>query len=318
MIYTVTLNPAVDKTVSIAGFQPGAVNRIGDSRVDAGGKGINVSRWIRAMGGQSVAIGIVGGETGRFIAQTLQSEGIDTDFAWVDFPTRTNLKIVDPRENITTDINEPGAPVGAQTLAHVFSALDSRADKDDIVVFSGKLPPGVEAKTLSGWVDWLRRKSVRVYADLEGDALAAVANCSPFLIKPNEHELSGLLGKPLHSLAETVNAAQSLLAGGLEQVVVTLGEKGVLFAHKNKENGDIWYAKGLPVQVQSTVGAGDATVAALAWADAAGMPPDVRMRLAVAAGAASVMQPSTGVAPPGLMERLMKQATIGRLPSMPG
>ena len=120
MIITVTLTPALDKTVILPDFCVDRVNRIQSLRLDAGGKGINVSKVLKSLGTDSLATGILGGSTGRFIEEKLKEEDIACDFAWVDQDTRTNLKVVDPLRHTNTDINEPGAQVSASVLESVF------------------------------------------------------------------------------------------------------------------------------------------------------------------------------------------------------
>ena len=156
MIYTITLNPALDKTVSIPNFSIDTVNRIQTLRTDAGGKGINVSKGIHSLGAVSTAAGILGGSTGQAILEALKKLGIETFFHFIPGETRTNLKVIDPSRHTNTDINEPGPPVQPDDLAGLLSALLIRASAGDIAVISGSLPAGAPADTYFTWTRALR------------------------------------------------------------------------------------------------------------------------------------------------------------------
>lgn len=147
MIYTVTLNPALDKTVEIPMFAIDKVNRVSALRTDPGGKGINVSKVIAALGGESVAMGILGGNTGRMIREKLIEMGLSCDFVTVPGETRTNLKIVDPENSCFTDVNEPGCEVTQEVLDGLLEKLTARLLPGDIAVLSGSLPKGAPADT---------------------------------------------------------------------------------------------------------------------------------------------------------------------------
>ena len=150
MIYTVTLNPALDKTAEIENFRPDSVNRIRALRTDPGGKGVNVSKVIAKLGGTSVAAAILGGGSGRLIADALAQLGIAGMFRFVPGETRTNLKIIDPVQHTHTDINEPGIPADAGVLAGLLEELTGRLAPGDLVVLSGSLPAGAPADTYCG------------------------------------------------------------------------------------------------------------------------------------------------------------------------
>lgn len=306
MIYTLTLNPALDRTLTVPGFSMNAVNRVDTARMDAGGKGVNVSRWVRALGGKSVAMGIAGGDTGRFIINTLKKEEIEADFVRVKQPTRTNVKVIDPASGTHTDINEPGAPISARTLASVFERLAARAGAGDIVVVAGRLPPGVAAEVPAKWVAALGDRGIRVFVDMEGEALRQALGAAPFLVKPNEQELSWHVGRSLGDIYDIADAARAIVLGGVRYAVVSLGAAGALFA----QAAHVWHARALPVKVGSTVGAGDATVAALALALENGGGLRDAIPLAIAAGAASVMQPGTHPAPLTLVQSLAAQVSV--------
>ena len=147
MIYTVTLNPALDKTVEIPSFRIDAVNRITSVRTDPGGKGINVSKVIDKLGGSSIAMGILGGETGRTIQAALERMGLRTCFHFAEGETRTNMKIIDPVRHTNTDINEPGVTVSEAVLDGLLGELAGKIADGDIVVISGSLPAGALQET---------------------------------------------------------------------------------------------------------------------------------------------------------------------------
>lgn len=147
MIYTVTLNPALDKTVEIPSLTVDSVNRITAMRTDPGGKGINVSKVIRKLGRESTATGILGGNTGRAICAALEAMKIKTAFRFVEGETRTNLKVIDPVNHTNTDLNEPGITVSEEILNGLLAELLSKLRKGDIVVLSGSLPKGSPVNT---------------------------------------------------------------------------------------------------------------------------------------------------------------------------
>ena len=309
MIYTVTLNPALDKTVEIPSFSVDNVNRIVSLRTDPGGKGINVSKVVAKLGSTSRAVGILGGATGQSIAQGLEGENMTCDFLPVEGNTRTNLKVIDPILHTSTEINEPGAPVDAETLQTLLDHLIKLIRRDDIVVLAGSLPAGAPADTYRVWGEACREKGAKVFLDSDGAPLAEGMGVVPYLIKPNNDELSRLMGRELDSIEELIAAARELLSRGTAKVFVSMGGRGMLCVTPERTI----YAPGLKVPVASTVGAGDAVVAALAVAEERGLPLEDTMRLAVAAGTANVMCSGTQAAEYSVMEELMPQVTMKEL-----
>lgn len=285
MIITVTLNPALDKTVEIPDFSLDAVNRITAMRTDPGGKGLNVSKVIAKLGGTSTAVGVLGGTTGRRIADAMDALGIACQFTFVEGETRTNLKVIDPARHTNTDLNEPGLTVDQETLDHMRDALVAAIRPGDIVVLSGSLPKGAPADTYGSWTAACRTAGARVFLDADGEPLAHGLAAKPYLAKPNNHELSRLTGRALETADDLLAAARTLIADGVERVVVSMGGDGALFVSAD----GAYRAEGLRVPVGSTVGAGDSMVAALAYAAEQGMADADTVRLAVATSAANVM-----------------------------
>lgn len=289
VILTLTLTPALDKTVVLPDFAVGRVNRIASLRVDPGGKGINVSKTLHALGGASVAGGILGGANGEYIRRSLDEMGIENDFVLVPENTRTNLKVFDPVNHTNTDINEPGAPVSAEVLDQVLEKALDRLGRGDIAVLAGKAPQGAPDTLFAEWTRRLGEKGVRVYLDADGELLIHGAKALPALIKPNDEELSRLMGRRFDGAQDIARAALELVRSGIETVVVSMGGDGALFVR-----GDtVLRGHGLKVSVQSTVGAGDSMTAAMCYGETTGMSFEETCRLAMAVSAAAVMQSGT-------------------------
>lgn len=290
MIKTVTMNPAVDKTVEIANFRVGAVNRISKVRLDAGGKGINVSKTIKALGGSSLATGILAGRNGDYIKSCLDQSSVDNDFIFVSGETRTNLKVVDKLKHTNTDINEPGlADVTAEDLSRLERKIFSDMSRDDILVLSGSVPANVAPGIYREWTERACKSGIRVFMDADGELLKEGIKARPYMIKPNIDELEGLLRRKLSGINEIVAAGRGLLDSGIELIAVSLGADGAVFIGRDR----VVHAAGISVEVKSTVGAGDAMMASLAYAMSRGCALEKAAVLSVAAATAKVASPGT-------------------------
>ena len=309
MIYTVTLNPALDKTVEIPSLTIDSVNRITTLRTDPGGKGINVSKVIDKLGRKSIATGILGGDTGHNILSSLEKMELESDFLFVEGETRTNLKIIDPASKTNTDINEPGVTVSEEILNQLKDKLLKKLNADDIVILSGSLPKGAPQNTYNVWVKDCKEAGAKVFLDADGPLLAEGIKAGPYLIKPHNHELSGLMGQELTTPQELTEAARGLMKYGIEKVIVSMGGDGALYVTKDY----VYYAEVLKVPVGSTVGAGDRVVAALAVAEEAGMTPEETVALSTATGAANVMCSGTQAAEYSVIETLIPKVSFQKL-----
>ena len=308
-IYTVTLNPALDKTVQVPNFAVDQVNRITWLRQDAGGKGINVSKVIAKLGGESTAIAVLAGQTGKWIADTLSENNIKVQTISVPGETRTNLKVVDTEGGTNTDINEPGPEITDTVLDQALADVIAETSAGDIVVLSGSLPRGAASDTYGRWTRALRDAGLKVYLDADGAALSAGLEQKPYFTKPNDHELSAMLGRELADVDAIAAAASEFVAGGINTVCVSMGGNGAVYATAD----EVWYAGPVKVQVGSTVGAGDSVVAALAFADAQGLSTEDALRLAMATGAANVMESGTQAAERSVMDSLIEKVQLTRL-----
>lgn len=285
MIITVTLNPALDKTLTLPGFAVNTVNRVQNIRLDPGGKGINVSKTIKNLGGKTLCLGALGGAPGGYIKTALDTMGLANDFVITGEVTRTNIKIVDPVLGTYTDINEPGSCITEETLRKIWNKLLSVVNPGDTVVFAGKNPPGMQDNLIAEAVQKLKLLDVRVCVDTVGEAMRLALKAGPDIIKPNKEELSDLMGRNLLSVQETLDAARELVDGGIGLAAVSMGAEGAVFVTK-----DCVLRGYCPkVSAVSTVGAGDAMMAALAHYTAAGCSLEETARRSIAVASASVM-----------------------------
>lgn len=286
MIVTITLNPAIDKTVEISDFEIGAVNRVYSMRVDAGGKGINVSKVIKSLGGESKAVGIIGGTGGVFIKETLDRAGIKNDFHVINGETRTNLKIIDTSKKTNTDINEQGPLITFEDMERVKQQALSGLKPGDIVVLSGSVPANVDKSIYGMWISEAKKAGAKTILDADGDLLKHGVEAGPFLVKPNIHELRKLFGIELRTISDIEKYGRSLMKKyGIEEVVVSLGPEGAVFIDKECSI----LGRNIEVEVKSTVGAGDAMVAALAYSINRGCSLEETVALSMATSNANVM-----------------------------
>lgn len=309
MIYTVTLNPAIDKTATIPSFSAGTVNRVDSLREDAGGKGINVSKCLTALGTPSVAAMILAGEAGTHLAQLVRDEGLTVLSVTAEGQTRTNLKIIASQLGQNTDINEPGPQVCPEVLQNLMDTLSDKILPGDIVILSGSLPKGAPQDTYRRWSEHFSAIGARVFLDADGACMAEGIQGKPYLVKPNETELSRVLQRPMDTIDALLAGGKELLAAGITNAVISLGGDGALFLWEDS----IYRAKSLSVPVLSTVGAGDSVVAAMAYGLQNNLSKEEQIRLAMAMGAASVMQSGSQAPDAKTVWDLAKQVAFTRL-----
>lgn len=309
VIVTVTMNPAIDKTVEVEEFVCRGLNRIRKVEYDAGGKGINVSKTIRELGGYSVATGFLGGNNGQIIANVLREKGITCDFVCVSGETRTNTKVVEDDGSLT-ELNEPGALIQDEDINELKKKLLRYADEDTIFIFAGSIPKGVPKDIYGELIGLVKEKGACVLLDADGEAFYKSIEAGPDMIKPNQVELEEYFGlQEGTDITEVIKAAESLEKKGVKNIVVSMGKSGALFLMEDYKVR----CPGLSVKAHSTVGAGDAMVAALAyaWDHQFGKEETVKLCMATSAGAVTTI----GTKPPSreVVDDLMKQVTIKKI-----
>ena len=328
MIITVTMNPAIDKTIDIGNFIHGGLNRISHIEKDAGGKGINVSKTIHQLGGTSLATGFLGGDAGDFIERSLISYGIQTDFIRVEGETRTNTKVVEINGTVT-ELNEPGPHVTPDNINKLIEKLERYAAPDTLVILAGSIPAGMDKDIYRIITEKVHAKGASVLLDADGELFVQTLKARPDIIKPNRVELeeyfSWLPAFDIYTAAENqttsvvsdnpattdtlASLGRILLSSGIQQVIISMGGDGALFLNDH----EVLQSAALPVQTHSTVGAGDAMVAALAYGWEQKLSFEECARLAMAASAGAVT--TVGTKPPSkkLVEEFIQMVRLETL-----
>jgi len=252
---TITLNPAVDCTVSIPGFTAGAVNRVASLENRPGGKGVNVAFTLASLGHRTAATGFLGRDNRAMFEEAFRARGIADHFVRLPGATRVGIKIVDPKLGQTTDVNFPGLHPDSSNHQRFMEMMEQFSAP--WCVLAGSVPEGLEKTIYRDLTAQLRGRGIKVMMDTSGEPLKYALEALPTAIKPNIHELSELLGTTLTTPQEVQNAAAELIRRGIELVVVSMGEEGALFVTRD----EAVTVKPPAIEVHSTVGAGDAMVA---------------------------------------------------------
>ena len=306
MIATVTLNPCLDRTITVDGLMVDETNRWKSLNLYAGGKGIDVSRAIHEMGGRTIAYGFIGGTAGRTVEILLDKEGVPFSFTPIEQETRTNFIITDTQTNQQTRIDAPGPRISKEEFERFRRKLREIQPTPALVVAGGSMPPGVAANFYYDIIMAAKGFGVRSILDSEGQWLEEGIKAKPYLIKPNVREARQLMGEELPTEEAIVNAAVKLLETGVEIIVISRGKDGIIAATKK----EIVKAVPPPVKVRSAVGAGDCTIAGLALKLARGEPLIEASRLAVAMGTACALTPGTELCHQADVERLLPQIEV--------
>ena len=290
-VLTVTLNPCIDKTVTVERFTFGGLNRAVTEREDPGGKGINVSKVLTKMGAENLATGILFGDSGRKIKKELDSLKIKNDFLISDGgETRTNMKLIESASGEVTEINGVGAEVSPDLLSEFIEKYSSLLEEAAIVILAGSAPRGVPRDIYKTLTEKANRKGVKVILDADGDLLKNGIGAAPFMIKPNIHELSRLLGEELDE-NDLTTATKPFIGGGIGIVAVSMGKEGSTFFTEK----EALRVSALPVEGGCATGAGDSMVAASAYSLMNGFELSKLARYASAAGSATASKKGTEV-----------------------
>jgi 1-phosphofructokinase family hexose kinase len=284
MIITLTPNPSVDRTLHVPQLRFNEVLRAHDVRVDWGGKGFNVSRALRILNEETLALAWVGGGTGRMMQHGLNQLGIKTDFVWVEEETRINTVAQEDSGEWYIRLNEPGPHIPEDAIQSLLAKAEAYASKKDIWVAAGSLPQDVPSDFYTQLIHLLKNKGVRVFFDANGEALRAGLSDPPFLVNPDISETEDFVGFSIHNYDDAKRAVLPFLRLGVEYVALSIDGLGLLLASQQ----EMMLATPPKVSIRNVTGAGDALMAGMAYGFARGMDLREIARLGAAFSAVAV------------------------------
>ena len=317
MIITVTLNAAIDKSLSVPNLRLGRRHRTVEQTTMPGGKGVNVARTLKTLGQPVIATGFAGGSTGTRIVEQLTAESILNDFVRIREESRTNTALYDPTTGEQTEINERGPAVSEPEIELFRDKLLYLARGADIVVFAGSLPRGLEPDIYATLITELRQMGVMTVVDSEGDPMRHAVRAEPDVISPNVLEAEELVGHEFNDEDDRVASVGEMVALGAGEAIMTLPDgcvanlkiDGELALHR------VWIE---PLEVVAAVGSGDAFLAGYVAARYTGERPEECLRRAVACGAESTKRLGAGLIDPREVERLLGDIEVQRLDAPAG
>jgi 1-phosphofructokinase family hexose kinase len=293
MIVTVTLNAALDRTLTVPNFQRGQRHRASSGLTLAGGKGINVARALKRLEVPVVATGFAGGLTGTRIVEHLTGEAILNDFVRIADESRTSTAVVDPTSSSYTEINEWGPHVEPEELETLREKLRYLATAAGVVLFAGSLPRGVDDDFYGELIRELNKRGLETVLDAEGEPLRMGTEAEPFLVSPNQREAESLVGQEFHEDQDFIQALDDIAELGARNVLITQ-ESGCFALFREEREVKRLRAVAPEVDPVSTVGSGDVLLSAFLAARDAQKPIDEALRSAVGAGAASTLEVGAG------------------------
>src|SRR5215211_7426889 len=305
MILCITPNPAIDRTLILPRLTLGNVHRAQKVIVAAGGKGLNVARTIRILGGEPLCMGFAGGHSGGLLAGLAQNEGLSSSWTWTNSETRS-CTILIAQDSDATLINEMGMPVLASDWKRLRQDVHRQLTSAELVCISGSLPPDSSSRDLQDLLDMLIDSGKQVWVDTSGPALKTALAHRGICIKVNGTELGEILGLEVKDLGSARRALNMLNDHALTAAVITLGAMGALLMTKEGR----WHALGPHVDVISTVGSGDSFLGGLVQALDAGKAWPDALREAVAAGTANALSAGAGQFGLEMFQRIRKQIDI--------
>jgi 1-phosphofructokinase len=304
MIYTVTLNPALDYFMNYEELALGEVNRTGKTQVSAGGKGIMESRMLSLIGAKSKALGFLGGFSGQYIKDFLNENQIDSDFTEIEDLTRINVKLKS-QEN-ETSLDAAGPKLQESEINHFLEKFD-HLKEDDIVVFAGTIPKSLGEDFYERLIAKVQKQKASFVMDVDGQKLLDSLPAHPLLIKPNREELEAIFETSFKNNEQIIPYGQKLLEMGAQNVIVSMAGDGALLFTNEK----VYFAQGIKGELKNSIGAGDSTVAGFLAEYSQSKDPLLAFRQAIACGTSKAF--SDDMPSRAFLEEIYKKVNISEV-----
>jgi len=307
MIYTVTMNPVLERIFEVEELIYDDVNEVVEERKSPGGKGIDVSRVIKELGGQSISLGLAGGYNGLELIGMLVSEGIVTDFVRINEETRSSIAIYQRKKKMQTLLSTSCPPIG-QIEADSFFRKVQDIPMGSYVLISGNIPAGISGSFFAQIITTLKEKDIRVFLDTDEEAFKLGVNAGPFLVKPNIFEFGRLVEKRVNEVEEIVEYVKPF-RDVVEYIIVSMGARGAVGFSKE---GD-YHAVPPKVKVRNSVGAGDSLLAGVALVMSRQGAFEEALRLGVACGTATKIIAAGGLCAKEDIDSIKKEVIIEKI-----
>lgn len=304
MIYTVTLNPALDYFMNYEELALGEVNRTGKTQISAGGKGIMESRMLSLIGAKSKALGFLGGFSGQYIKDFLNENKIDSDFTEIEDLTRINVKLKS-QEN-ETSLDAAGPKLQESEINHFLKKFD-HLKEDDIVVFAGTIPKSLGEDFYERLIAKVQKQKATFVMDVDGQKLLDSLPAHPLLIKPNREELEAIFETSFKNNEQIIPYGQKLLEMGAQNVIVSMAGDGALLFTNEK----VYFAQGIKGELKNSIGAGDSTVAGFLAEYSQSKDPLLAFRQAIACGTSKAF--SDDMPSRAFLEEIYKKVNISEV-----
>ena len=309
MIGTITLNPSIDTNITVYGLAKDDTNRAKSVAETAGGKGINVSKVVRELGGRTRAYALLGGFPGEYLKEL----AVPLDFSLVPERvagnTRVNMIITDVKDGTQTRISAPGPSISVSETRRFLRRLLVARPKPFVWALGGSIAPGMKPSVYRDFVRALQKNGTPCVMDTDNEALTLGVEAKPFMIKPNEYEIERLCGRKLRSIQDYLSAARQQVRAGIGLVIVSLGPKGAIFATQK----ETFHALAPRVPVKSKVGAGDSLIGGVLWALCRRRSLEEAAKLGVAASTSAVMREAPRLCLKGDIKNLIRKIRIRHL-----
>lgn len=304
MIYTVTLNPALDYFMNYEELALGEVNRTGKTQISAGGKGIMESRMLSLVGAKSKALGFLGGFSGQYIKDFLNENQIDSDFTEIEDLTRINVKL--KSQESETSLDAAGPKLQESEINHFLEKFD-HLKEDDIVVFAGTIPKSLGEDFYERLIDKVQKQKATFVMDVDGQKLLDSLPAHPLLIKPNREELEAIFETSFKNNEQIIPYGQKLLEMGAQNVIVSMAGDGALLFTNEK----VYFAQGIKGELKNSIGAGDSTVAGFLAEYSQSKDPLLAFRQAIACGTSKAF--SDDMPSRAFLEEIYKKVNISEV-----
>ncbi len=309
MITTLTLNPCIDRTITIKDFKYGGLNRVIHTRSDLSGKGINVSIAVHQLGGQTEALGFDYINNRDFVQASLEQSGIQYQFINIEGILRTNVKVFDEQSHVMTEFNENGYPVIPEILPELCKLVYDRVKNSSIMVFNGSVPAGVPKDIYQTLITTVKEGGVKTVLDADGELFLNGLKAGPYFIKPNLYEFESAFKVKVQNKQDIVDISRKLIEQGVGIVCVTMGKDGAVVVSKDQA----WFAPASSIEVRGVQGAGDSLVAGVCMAIERQLEISDMLRYGVAAANASLIREGTLLCTAEDFQKMLPQVNIEKI-----